>query len=318
MFGRLLTILMFGVCGSATADPATLALNWKAEPQFGGFYAAQVLGLYKKHSLDVSIIEGGSGTPTIQVLGAGKVDYAVVSADEIVISHDRGAKNVVALFATFQTNPQAIMVHSKRGFRSLGDVLQSDGTLLWQAGLPYAQFLKKKYAPVKVNTAPYLGGIGNFQNDPSLSQQCFITSEPLTARRAGLKVASFLIAESGYNPYTTVLVTTREHLRDHPQDVARMTAAVRAGWEAYLADPSATNAAMGKINKAMDAQTFSESARAQVSLIRTTDIKFLGEMSTTRWQTLVEQLKELKSIRSAVVAKDLFVSPQLASNARLN
>ena len=33
--------------------PVQLALNWKAEPQFGGFYAAQVLGLYAKNSLDV-------------------------------------------------------------------------------------------------------------------------------------------------------------------------------------------------------------------------------------------------------------------------
>lgn len=308
MFKKLLAMLALGVCGSVAADPATLALNWKAEPQFGGFYAAQVLGLYKKNALDVSIIEGGSGTPTIQVLGAGKVDYAVVSADEIVISHDRGAKNVVALFATFQTNPQAIMVHAGRGFKSLGDVLRNKGTLLWQAGLPYAQYLKKKHSPIQVATAPYLGGIGNFQNDPTLSQQCFITSEPLTARRAGLKVESFLIAESGYNPYTTVLVTTREHLRAHPEEVARMTAAVRAGWEAYLADPSTTNAAMGKINKAMDAQTFLDSANAQVGLIRTPDIKALGEMSLARWQTLVDQLKALKAIRAAVVAKDLYVS----------
>ena len=53
------------------------------------------------------------------MLGAGKVDYAIVSADEVVIAHDRGAKNVVALFATFQTNPQAIMAHAERGFRSV-------------------------------------------------------------------------------------------------------------------------------------------------------------------------------------------------------
>ncbi len=53
---------------AANADPVQLALNWKAEPQFGGFYAAQVLGLYAKNSLDVAIIEGGSGTPTIQML----------------------------------------------------------------------------------------------------------------------------------------------------------------------------------------------------------------------------------------------------------
>lgn len=114
MLRTILAALTILLGGAANADQVQLALNWKAEPQFGGFYAAQVLGLYAKNDLDVTIIEGGSGTPTIQVLGAGKVDYAIVSADEVVIAHDRGAKNIVALFATFQTNPQAIMAHAAR------------------------------------------------------------------------------------------------------------------------------------------------------------------------------------------------------------
>ena len=40
----------------------------------------------------------------------------------------------------------------------------------------------------------------------------------------------FLVADSGYNPYTTVLVTTREHLEQNPEEVKRVVAAVRAGW----------------------------------------------------------------------------------------
>ena len=124
MIRRLFTVLALCVACGVQAGPVKLALNWKAEPQFGGFYAAQVLGLYQSNGLTVEIIEGGSGTPTIQVVGAGKVDYALVSADEVVISHDRGAGNVVALFATFQTNPQAIMTHAARGFRSLEDVFK--------------------------------------------------------------------------------------------------------------------------------------------------------------------------------------------------
>jgi NitT/TauT family transport system substrate-binding protein len=312
---RMLKSLLLGsivglVAGLATAaEPiaARLALNWKAEPQFGGFYAADVHGEYAANGLAVEIIEGGSGAPTIQVVGAGQVDYAVVSADEVVISHDRGAGNVVALFATYQTNPQAIMAHRARGFKSLEDVLKGDGMLLWQAGLPYAQFLTRKYAPLGVRTAPYLGGIGNFQNDPQLSQQCFATSEPLTAARAGLAVDTFLIADSGYNPYTTVLVTTREQLEQNPDEVRRMVAAVRAGWEAYLKDPAPTNARMGALNKAMDEQTFRESAAAQEALIHTSDIGKVGEMTLERWQTLVGQLKDLKVIRKDVDPAGLFV-----------
>ena len=118
---------------------------------------------------------------------------------------------------------------------------------------------------------------------------------------------TFLVADSGYNPYTTVLVTTREHLQQHPDEVKRMVAAVRAGWEGYLKDPEATNAQMGKINKAMDAQTFAASAQAQIGLIKTAGIKHLGEMSLSRWQTLVGQLRDLKVIKTQVSAQGLFV-----------
>jgi NitT/TauT family transport system substrate-binding protein len=90
---------------SQMASAAKLALNWKAEPQFGGFYQAQISGLFKKNNLDIQILEGGSGTPTIQMLAAGQVDYAVVSGDELVIAHDRGAKDLVAIFAVYQKSP---------------------------------------------------------------------------------------------------------------------------------------------------------------------------------------------------------------------
>ncbi|HEX5638061.1 MAG TPA: ABC transporter substrate-binding protein, partial [Gammaproteobacteria bacterium] len=66
---RLLLSLLLSVLWSAQllaqsgvpAQPLVLALNWKPEPQFGGFYAAQVSGYYEKNDLDVKIMEGGSG-----------------------------------------------------------------------------------------------------------------------------------------------------------------------------------------------------------------------------------------------------------------
>lgn len=302
-----LTAMLAIAVVQAHAAPLQLALNWKADPQFGGFYAAKFAKLYDRNHLDVDIIEGGSGTPTVQMLAAGKVDYAIVSGDEIAIAHDRGADNVVAIFATYQINPQGIMVHADRGFSSLREVLQSDGTLLWQSGLPYAQYFKKKYAPMKVTTAPYLGGIGNFQNDKKISQQCFVTSEPLTAAKAGLSVKTFMVADSGYNPYTTVLATTREHLQKHPDEVKNMVAAVRAGWVEYLKNPEPINAQMAALNKSIDAQTFLAIAKAQQPLIETPTTRKLGEMSGQRWQELVKQLMEIGAIKKAIKPAELFV-----------
>lgn len=298
--------ILLSICTANAAEPIKLALNWKAEPQFGGFYAAKFNGDFARNQLDVDIIEGGSGTPTVQILAAGKVDYAIVSADEIVIAHDRGATNIVALFATFQTNPQAIMTHAERGFTSISDIMHGDGLLLWQSGLAYAQYFKQHYAPMKVATAPYLGGIGNFQKDQKISQQCFVTSEPLAAEKAGIKIKTFMVADSGYNPYTTVLATTREHLRKNPEQVSNVVAGVRSGWNAYLQDPNPTNVRMSQLNKAMDLPTFLASAQAQKNLIEVPPHTKLGSMTRDRWQTLVDQLREIKMIKTAISPDQLF------------
>lgn len=312
IFAFLLSVLWCAQLVAQTAaptQPLVLALNWKPEPQFGGFYTAQVAGYYKDSGLDVKIVEGGSGTPTIQMLLAGKVDYAIVSGDEVVIAHARGGSDIVALFATYQTNPQGIMTHAASGFKSIDEVMHTEGVLLWQSGLPYAQYLKKKYAPLTVVTAPYLGGIGNFQNDPKVAQQCFVTSEPLAAAAAGLKVKTFLVADSGYNPYTTVLVTRRERWKNSPAEVKSMVDAVRRGWDAYLQDPTSTNAAMSNLNKAMSAQTFAESAQAQEALIKTSTTQRVGNMTHERWQTLADQLLDIRVIQQSVSVGDLFVNP---------
>jgi NitT/TauT family transport system substrate-binding protein len=300
-------LLISSACFGGSLTKLNLALNWKAEPQFGGFYAAQLNGEFKKRGLDVAILEGGSGTPTVQMLGAKKVDFAIVSAEEIIVAQDRGSQ-IVGLFATYQTNPQAIMTHQERDFKSLKEVFESEGILSIQSGLSYAQFLLKKYPQTKVKVVPYLGGITNFTKDPKYSQQCFSTSEPLIAEKAGLKVKTFLVSEEGFNPYTTVLAVNADVLKKDPTAAKELVAAIRAGWAAYLKNPEPINKLMAGLNKSMDAETFAKSAAAQKTLIETTEAKMkgLGFMSEERWQDLVLQLRALKLIKKDLKPQDLY------------
>ena len=280
-----------------------LALNWKPDPQFGGFYAAP----YQKHGLDVVILPGGAGTPTVQMVGAGSAEFGIVSADELVIARSQG-NDVVALFAVYQTNPQGIMAHASRKLSSLADVLKG-GTLALQRGLPYARWLEKKYGFSKVKIVPSPGGdISVFLTDPNFAQQCFIVSEPLTAKHKGADVQTFSVADAGYNPYTTVLATSGESLRKDPERAMAMVAAVREGWRAYLDDPQPTNQRMNQLNPTMPVEVFTEVAEAQKPLIETEDARRngLGSMTQERWQTLIAELLELGDIRSAPAATDCF------------
>src|SRR5262245_1031171 len=216
-----------GGAGGSAPTKVQLQLNWKPEPQFGGFYAAQVGGAYEKHGLAVEIRAGGASAPTVDMLGAGTVPFAIVSGDEIVRARSNG-NHVVGLFAAYQTNPQGIMTRAERGFTTIADVFSHAGTLAMERGLPYSTFLEKKYGFGKLRIVPSpFGDLSLYRSDPEYSMQCFVTSEPLAAAKTGIPPQSFLIAESGYNPYTTVLATSESWLGEHRDTVKALVAAVR-------------------------------------------------------------------------------------------
>lgn len=298
--------------GASGATKVSLQLNWRPEPQFGGFYAAKEAGLFKEQGLDVEITEGGVGTPTVQMVGTGKVDFGIVSADELLIARSKG-NDVVALFAAYQIDPHGIMVHASRGFKEIGDVFRNEGTVAMQRGYPYAMFLEKKYGFDKVKVVPSPGGdVSGFLRDKNFAQQCFVTSEPLVARKAGADPKAFNIADAGYNPYTTVVAARGDFVRKHPQTVRAFALACRKGWEAYLNDPKPTNVVINRLNPSMDPETLVASAEAQVPLIRTAETESggLGSMTLDRWRTLGQQLHDLGMLDKVPPPEECFVDPE--------
>ena len=279
-----------------------LALNWKAEPQFGGFYEPSLEQNFAKIGLKLVVQEGGSGTPTIQMLANNQVDLAIVSAEEIILNNDKNPDHqVTALFATFQTNPQILMCRPENKFKSISELMSSKATVSLQAGLTYAQFLKKKYAQTKTNWVPYLGGISNFLNDKNFCQQGFFTSEPLLAKAKGVQADVFLVSKEGFNPYTTVVAVRTKDLAVLP--IGKIVNALQVAWGNYLANPAVTNLKMGQLNKSMDPATFLASAKAQVELI---EVSPLGQMQESRWQELIQQMTDLGLIKNHLKATDQF------------
>lgn len=291
---------------STAASPVQITLDWKPEPEFGGFYQADIDGQFKSRGLDVKLKTAGAGAPTWQLVASGESEFATTAADQVLIARARGA-DVVAVFAVYQTFPQGVMAHKARGFKSIEDVFKSDGTLAAEDST-WLKFLVKKYEPIKVKVTGYTGGVAGFLAKPDFSQQCFVTSEPILAKKQGGDPQTFLIADAGYNPYTTVLITNGKTLHQKPNIVKTVVEACREGWRKYLDDPAAANTAMGKLNSEMDADTFKEAAAAQKPLIENDETakSGLGSMSTRRWEDLGRQLVELKVIDSPPAPSECF------------
>jgi NitT/TauT family transport system substrate-binding protein len=312
----LVLVLAFAGCKTSTKTEATsdattatrvkVQLNWVPEPEFGGLYAAKETGAYQKAGLDVELTGGGPGSPVVQLVASGQADFAVAGADDVVIARARGA-DVVAIFGTFQTSPQGIMVHGASTIASLAEL--KSGTLALEPGLPFGMYLKKKFGFAGAKLVPYDGGIAKFLADSTYAQQCYVTSEPLAVKKKGETPKVFLGADAGFNPYANVLVTRGAMLKEKMPLVRAFVAASADGWRAYLADPKPANVVMQKLNTAMDAETFAAAAEAQKPLIETAETakRGLGVMTEPRWTTLATQLTELGVVPKAPPANECFV-----------
>ena len=282
-----------------------LALNWKPESEFGGFYEAQRTGLYQSHS--VEILEGGSGTPTAQMLMNGTVDFAIVSAEEIILSADRDPKrHLVAVFSVFETSPYIIMAHKEFKTKNLAQLFQdSSQTISLQKGLPYVEFLLKKFNPVKAKIVPYTGGIALFKSNAKISQQGFITSEAIMADQAGFENKTWLVADEGFNPYITVLAVRVDFLKNNKAQVQKMVEISRAGWIQYLQNPKLTNALMNQKNPSMSVQLIDAGLVKMKPLMKFAPMK-LGQMQAERWAGLQKLMLELSLIKNTAKTEELF------------
>jgi NitT/TauT family transport system substrate-binding protein len=87
-----------------TADggltPVTLQLQWVAQAQFAGYYAAVDQGYYEDEGLEVTIAEGGGDIVPIDALASGDADYAISWVPKVLGSIEQGTSvtNVAQIF----------------------------------------------------------------------------------------------------------------------------------------------------------------------------------------------------------------------------
>src|ERR1700753_221714 len=277
--------------------PVKLQTDWYPPPEHGGFYDAQMRGYYKDEGLDVPILPGGPYVNTAQQVSAGTVQFAMGSSDNTLESVSNGVP-LIAVAATMQHDPQAIMVHQDSPVHSFQD-LDGHAVAVRLGASTWFDYLVKRYQLKNVREIPATYSVANFLHDPAYIQQIFVTSEPFFARQAGVPVRALLISETGYDPYR-VMVTSRIFLAEHPEIVAKFVRASLRGWRDYLLHPDDINAAIGKLNPAMSA------AQMKFSYEGLRDQHFiagdaangadLGRFDPARWTSMYQQLLDLKVI----------------------
>ena len=220
------------------------------------------------------------------------------SSDHVLESIGNGVP-LVAVAATMQHDPQAIMVHQDSPVHSFQD-LDGHAVAIRLGASTWFEYLVKRYQLKNVREIPATYSVANFLQDPAYIQQIFVTSEPFFARQAGVPVRTMLISQAGYDPYR-VFVTSRSFLQQHPEIVAKFVRASLRGWRDYLVHPDDINAAIAKLNPAMSVpqMKFSYEALRDQHFIAgdAPNGADLGRFDPARWTSMYQQLLDLKVIQ---------------------
>jgi NitT/TauT family transport system substrate-binding protein len=300
------------LCAPVTAqaqrplDKVSFGTNWVAEGEHGGHYQALVDGTYRRYGLDVTIVPGGPNVNNRLLLPVGKLDF-FMSANTLQ-SFDAVEQNIptLAVAAMFQKEPQVLMAHPGEGIDKFED-LKNLTLFISREGLAsYFQWLKADFGFSEARVKPYTSNAQPFLADKRSAMQGYVTSEPYAIeKQAHFKPKVFLIADQGFNSYSTLIETRRELVEKRADLVQRFVDASIIGWANYLyGDNKAANALIKKQNPEMTDEllAYSLAKMKEYGIVDSGDTATLGigAMTDTRMRSFFD-----KMVRAGVVKPSL-------------
>jgi NitT/TauT family transport system substrate-binding protein len=245
------TLAMMTAAPASALDAVRFGTNWVAEAEHGGFYQAVADGTYAKYGLDVTIVPGGPNVNNRILLPVGKLDF-FMSANTLQ-SFDAVAQNIptVVVAASFQKDPQVLIAHP--GVNKLEDLKTKTLFVSPEGMVSYFQWLKADFGFDDAKVKPYTFNAQPFLADKNSAMQGYVTSEPYAVETQGhFKPKIFLLADEGFNAYSTLIETRRDLVEKKPDLVQRFVDASAIGWYHYIyGDPKLGNALIRKQNPEM-------------------------------------------------------------------
>ena len=239
----LVGTLLLGFAAPALAqqlDKVRFGTNWVAEPEHGGFYQALADGTYRQYGLDVTIVPGGPQVNNRILLPVGRLDF-FMSAN-LLQAFDAVAHKVptISVAAMFQKDPQVLIAHPDAGVENFEDLKKLTLFVSKEGVATYFQWMKSEFGFSEAKVKPYTFNPQPFLADKNSAMQGYVTSEPYAIeQQGGFRPKIFLLADYGFDTYSTLIETRRDLVENKPDLVRRFVEASILGWYHFLYDDNA-------------------------------------------------------------------------------
>jgi ABC-type nitrate/sulfonate/bicarbonate transport system substrate-binding protein len=283
-----------------TLRPVSIVLDWTPNTNHSGLYLAQARGYFADAGLDVTIVQPGD-TSGLQLLAAGKADFAFSVAEALVPAREQGA-DVVSVAAVIQHNTSSLISLTSSGVTRPRDL----------AGHSYGSYGSDLEEALIRTLVACDGGDPDAVTMPPLASDDFrigLTEHQFDAAWVfdgwdtirlrdidGLEVSTIpFIDHTDCIPdwYTPLVATSQEHIDDDPGLVRDVVGALAHGYEDAITDPQAAAAALHEAAPEVDQDLLSRSA-AWLAPRYTDDPAHWGVQEAQVWDDFVRFLQRNK------------------------
>jgi NitT/TauT family transport system substrate-binding protein len=259
-----------------TLEKVIFGTNWLAQAEHGGFYQAVADGTYRKLGLDVTIQPGGPQANNRMQLPVGRIDFYM--GGNMLQAFSAVQENIptIVVAASFQKEPQVLIAHPGEGFDTFADLKKSNDIFVSKEGLAsFYQWMKSEHGFREEQTKPYTFNSAPFLANKKAVMQGYLSSEPVSIEAAaGFKPKVFLLADAGFDTYSTTIETRTELVQKEPEKVRKFVEGSILGWYNYLyGDNAAANALIRKDNPDMSDAKIS----AAIALMKSNGIVDSGD-----------------------------------------
>src|SRR6185436_4630873 len=158
-----------------------------------------------RHGLDVTIRAGGPQVNNPQLIAAGVVDFNMGASSFGAMNYVKAKIPVITVASIFQKDPQVLIAHPGQGHDSLPALRGKPIMISPSARVTYWQFLKIKFGYRDEQIRPYTFNLAPFLADKKAIQQGYATSEPFMIQKAGVTPVVHMLADQGFDSYSTTI-----------------------------------------------------------------------------------------------------------------
>jgi putative hydroxymethylpyrimidine transport system substrate-binding protein len=240
LLAAVLALAGLAGCGEDGAEPgvpkgATLVLDFVPNAVHSGIYVAGADGYYRDRGVDLDVRVPGESTDAPRLLGAGKVELAILDIHDLGIARERGI-DLVGVAPIVQRPLAAVFaradgpVHRPR---------QMEGHRVGVTGLPSDEAVVASEVEADGGDPESVDEVTiGFTAVPSLAAgkvdaaTGFWNAEGVALRDRGVPIRVFKVDDFGAPPYPElVLTTSRKTLESDPEMVDAVVEATRQGYE---------------------------------------------------------------------------------------